>query len=132
MKPVYDFLNFRLVKVSYSRTEDDLPLITEINATITAKDKLIFTLETNVLITFSTGDTSSLVFTSVYRINDLNWEGNLTEEQLTSILFSAVFPFIREKIFNLTSDSRTPIMLPVIDLRNSNIKSGVKFERRGK
>ncbi|MDY0278625.1 MAG: hypothetical protein RBQ97_11140 [Acholeplasma sp.] len=130
MKPVYEFMNFVLTDISYSRNNNDIPLTTEIKANVTNKNKNIFTLTSFVIITFSKDETSSLAFKSSYMINDLSWAGDIGEEGLTAVLFSAVYPFIREKIYNLTSDSRTPIMLPVIDLKNSNIKLGVKFERR--
>lgn len=130
MRPVYDFISFYLTEIRYSRAENNIPLITEIKASIVNKDKEIFTLDTKVKITFSNNDTGLLTFSSTYRINDISWASALGDSSLTSVLFSAVFPFVREKIFNLTQDSNEPIMLPIIDLKNSNIETGIKFERR--
>ena len=130
MTPVYDFMSFYLTEIKYSRPINDIPLITEIKATIINKNKSVFTLETKVKITFSNKEETFLSFSSAYNINDFSWASSLGDLSLTSVLFSAVFPFVREKIFNLTQDSNEPIMLPVIDLKNSNIQTGVRFERR--
>jgi len=130
MKPVYEFTNFRLTDVVYSREENDSPSKTEIKAKITNEKGKYIVLTSIVAITFTGRKVSELKFTSSYMINDEKWADDLGATRLTSVLFSAVFPFIREKIFNITSDSRTPILLPVIDLKNVDISHGVVFEKK--
>jgi len=129
--PVYDFLGYRILDIKMQRKsveEIDYFRVRVQNPLFSGN---IFTFQVVASLKFPTDDESSLLFDSGFRINDLKWKKEIgNDDQLMSIFFSAVFPFIREKIFALTDDNRHPVIIPILDLRCANLTKGIEFTRK--
>lgn len=82
----------------------------------------------NIKLTFKENEESSFIFLSAFHINDINWYKELDEGFKDSLFFSVVFPFIRQKINEFCDDSRDAIMIPIVNLKNTNLKKEVIFE----
>jgi len=70
---------------------------------------------------------SYFVFQASYTINDLNYYNSLDKNMRKSIFFSTVFPFIREKIYSITSGSVPGLLIPTIDVRLINFDKELRL-----
>ncbi len=129
--PVYDFLGYRLLKVSLFRNGSEDAEFFKVQVTNPRFLDLFFSFQINIIIKYPNNEESALLFDAGFKINDMKWkEGIGGDDQLSSILFSVVFPFIREKIFSLTNDNRRPLHIPIIDLRFADLSKGIEFTKR--
>lgn len=129
--PAYFFLGFRLLEANYKRTGEG-PLksfgIKIIDSNYVKKDK-IHILTTQFSMFFDEDEESTFIFNSGYHINNTNWYGELEKDQIDSLFFSVVFPYIRQKVYSLTDDIRGNVDIPIIDLRQVDLSEGIIFSR---
>ncbi len=127
--PVYDFKGYKLLYTSYSRKKST-PVeyfIIKTDNSIFDENSKIFEIILEVSIKFIDDDISKFIFSSEFKINDINWKNQMEKEMLESLSVSVTFPYIREKIYSITDDSRGAFVVPIIDLRNVNLAKGAKF-----
>ena len=127
--PVYDFIGYKLLNAAYSRknkTSVEYFIVKTADSIFNEKLR-IFEIFLEVTIKFIEDDISRFVFNAGFKINDLDWKNQLKDEVLESLFVSVVFPYVREKIFSITDDSRGAFILPIIDLRNVSLSKGAKF-----
>ena len=126
--PKYDFRGFRLLKANISRVKDKT-----VNAFtlfsqkgVYNEENKIYELITEVTITFG-DEVNVFVFSAGFKINDIEWLEVMAEQTIISEFFSVVFPFIREKVFDFTSDFRPGFMIPIIDVKRFDLTKKVIF-----
>ena len=104
--PKYDFRGYRLLKANLSRVKDkqitSFSLFSQKG--VYNEENHIYELITEVTVTF-TDEVNVFVFSSGYKINDLEWLEVMAEQTVINELFSVVFPFIRSKIFEFTGNA---------------------------
>ena len=126
--PKYDFRGYRLLKANLSRVKDkqitSFSLFSQKG--VYNEENHIYELITEVTVTF-TDEVNVFVFSSGYKINDLEWLEVMAEQTVINELFSVVFPFIRSKIFEFTADFRPGFMIPVLDLSKFDLSKKVVF-----
>ena len=124
----YDFRGYRLLKANISRVKDkQITAFTLYSQKgVYNEENHIYELITEVTVTFG-DETSVFVFSSGYKINDLEWLEVMADQTVINELFSMVFPFIREKICQFTADFRPGFMIPVVDLTKFDITKKVVF-----
>jgi len=79
--------------------------------------------------TFKDDENSQFIFNAGYKVNDLKWYNQLTQEQVDALFLSVLFPYVREKVNSLTNDYRGSINIPTIDLRQVDLKEGITFTK---
>jgi len=117
-QPVYNFLGYTLHEVKF---KNDFKPNTYVGISIPQdqfnKKNNQYSMYIRISTDFS-NEESYFVFYSVFQINDLNWFNGIPDDNTKkSIFFAIVFPFIREKIFSITSDSNLGLFIPTIDVR---------------
>jgi hypothetical protein len=126
--PKYDFRGYRLLKANLSRVKDkqitSFSLFSQKG--VYNEENHIYELITEVTVTF-TDEVNVFVFSSGYKINDLEWLEVMADQTVINELFSTVFPFIREKVFEFTSDFRPGFMIPVLDITKFDLSKKVVF-----
>lgn len=129
-KPVYDFLWFKLLNVSFNRYNDGK--LEEFSFRVSDQnfneDNKVFSLCINTRLKFQDNDDSTLLFLTAFHINDLEWFYRLDDQMKDSMFFSIVFPFIRQKINELCDDSRESVKIPIVSLKNIRLDKEVVFE----
>ena len=124
----FDFRGYRLLKATLTRIKDkpiaSFSLYSQKG--VYNEENKIFEMITEVTINFGE-ENNIFVFSSGYKINDLQWYEVMAEQTIVNELFKVVFPFIREKICSFTSDFRPGIMLPVFDLDSFDVTKKIVF-----
>ena len=62
-------------------------------------------------------------------MNDFKWFKSLDENNRKSIFFAIVFPFIREKIFSITSDTKQGLFIPTLNIKDISFEKEIKLTR---
>ena len=126
--PKCDFRGYRLLKANLSRVKDkpitSFSLFSQKG--VYNEENHIYELITEVTVTF-TDEVNVFVFSSGYKINDLEWLEVMADQTVINELFATVFPFIREKVFEFTSDFRTGFIIPVLDITKFDLSKKVVF-----
>ena len=124
----FDFRGFRLLKANLTRVKDK-----PVNAFtlfsqkgVYNEENKIYELITEVTVTFG-DEVNVFVFSSGFKINDIEWLEVMAEQTIISEFFSVVYPFIREKVFAFTSDFRPGFMMPVIEVKRFDLSKKVVF-----
>ena len=129
MKPAYDFLGYKIIKVELNRFNDGL--IEKFKLSISNnnydEEKQVYSFLINVKLYFKDNDESIFKFFTAFKINDSNWFEMLEEDVKNTMFFSIVFPFVRQKVNELCDDSRELIRLPIVNLKNANLTKEVVF-----
>jgi preprotein translocase subunit SecB len=132
-KPVYEFLGYKLKNAVYHRKIDGKLVSFSLQVPDENFDEssAIYSLKIIITLSFDGNEKTFFEFSSGFKINEIEWYKTFDVTNIRKSFFgSAVFPFIREKINNITDDSRGSIMLPIIDLRNVNLKEGIVLTPR--
>lgn len=129
-QPVYSFLGYKLLEVNYKNNLQHSNTYISISCSGKLVDKDLYILNVKVCADFIPDEESSFLFESAFRINDKEWFNELDDKPLQSILFSVVFPFIREKIFTITSDINQGLFIPTLDLKSIDVSKGIKLNRK--
>ena len=128
MQSKYDFRGYRLLKANISRVKDKA--ITNFTLFcqkgVYNEENQIFEIISEVTVTFG-DEVNVLVFSSGFKINDLEWLEVMAEQTVVNELFRVTFPFVREKVFNFTSDFRPGFMIPVMDLEKFDLTKKIVF-----
>lgn len=128
-QPVYDFLGFSLNEIKYI---NEFKENTYIGISI-VKDEIIEKLSQYSLLIKITSDfaeeESSFLFQGFFKVNDFKWFKSLEENNRKSIFFAIVFPFIREKIFSITSDTKQGLFIPTLNIKDISFEKEIKLTR---
>ncbi len=128
LSPVYDFLGYSLTEakyVNFGEKENSYISINFLNDNFNADNN-----QYNITIRIATDldeKESYFIFQAGFMINDLKWFNDLKENDKMTIFFSIAFPFIREKILSITSDTNPGLFIPVIDLRTINFEKEIRL-----
>lgn len=124
----YEFRGFRTIKIDYTRLKDQ-PLV---SFTIGTKKNQwdekngIYELVTEFELMF--GDEKTLVvFSSGFKIIDLEWLDLMAEQTVVNELFRTVFPYLTQKLQTITSDFRPGLVLPVFDMKKFDFTKKIIF-----
>lgn len=128
-QPVYDFLGFSLNEIKYINKFKEN---TYIGISI-VKEEIIEKLSQYSLLIKITSDfaeeESSFLFQGFFKVNDFKWFKSLDENNRKSIFFAIVFPFIREKIFSITSDTKQGLFIPTLNIKDISFEKEIKLTR---
>lgn len=128
-QPVYDFLGFSLNEIKYINKFKEN---TYIGISI-VKDEIIEKLSQYSLLIKITSDfaeeESSFLFQGFFKVNDFKWFKSLDENNRKSIFFAIIFPFIREKIFSITSDTKHGLFIPTLNIKDISFEKEIKLTR---
>ena len=132
---IKDFLGIGLIKCDYKRSFDALAPISFFACANASNDRdsKIADLTIKVDIKFENNDVSSFIFLAQFVLTKADAFKKLADEQkqvAIKTMFSISFPFARQTITNLMTDSFGTIQLPLINiLRVADITKGVVFLR---
>ena len=126
--PKYDFRGFRLLKANINRVKDkpinSFSLFSQKG--VYNEENKIYELISEVTVTFG-DEINVFVFSAGFKINNTEWIEVMAESTVVNELFSVVYPFIREKVFNFTSDFRPGFMMPIIETGRFDLTKKVIF-----
>ncbi len=127
LQPVYDFLGYCLNEIKYVNSQKEN---TYIGISI-PRDFYNDEMKQYSLIIRVTTDCSEeesyFIFQAIFKINDYKWFSGLEANEKRAVFFSFVFPFIREKILSITSDSNPGLFIPTLDVRTINFEKELKL-----
>ena len=126
--PKYDFRGYRLLKANLSRVKDkpitSFSLFSQKG--VYNEENHIYELITEVTVTF-TDEVNVFVFSSGYKINDLEWLEVMAEQTIVNELFRIAYPFFVSKIHDITADFRPGFIIPIVDLAKIDFTKKVVF-----
>lgn len=128
---VYNFLGFSINEIRYinerkSNSYINISIVKDnYNEELSQYTQLI-----KVASDFSSRE-SIFIFQTDFKINDEKWFESLDKKMKKSVFFSISFPFIREKIFSITSDTNPGLFMPTLDIRNVDLNKEIKLIRKG-
>lgn len=132
-KPLYQFNGFNIESVKFQRSsvpDNDFEYfgIKCLKLRYDEAERKYFT-DFEINIKYSKDADSQILFKTIFTINDMDWLHSFKnpDETLPAMFFSIVFPYLREKIYSLTDDSRGTLQMPIIDLRGTSLSSGIKL-----
>ena len=126
--PVYQFIGYRLLKANFNRIQEgNIDYITIRNIQSELKNENTFILIVEILIKYENNESSTFVFDSCFKINDIKWFNELDGNLVNNLFISVIFPYIRQKIYEVTNDSRGGLQIPIVDLRNIDLTKGLKL-----
>ena len=131
MQPInskYNFKGFKLLKANLSHLKE-LPVS---SFTLFAQkgnyNEKHHIYELLIEVSYSFGDEMNVfLFSTGFIIEDLQWLEIMADQTVVNELFGVAFPFIRERIYNFTSDIRPGFLMPTVDLKNFDITKKVVF-----
>ena len=130
---LYNFLGYRLSEIKYvNKTNKDNSYISIVVCDDNFND---INNQYSISIRVSTDfeeEESYFIFHAGFLINDIEWYSKIDKNMLKSIFLSIVFPFIREKIYTITSDMNTGLLIPTIDLRNVDCTNEIRLVKTSK
>ena len=124
----FDFKGFKILKANLSHVKDK-----QITSFTIFAQKANYNEENHIFeiiseITFNYDDeTNACLFSAGYLINDLEWLEIMAEQTVINEMFRIVFPYIRTKIQEFTSDLRPGFMLPIIEFSNLDVTRKIVF-----
>ena len=126
-QPVYNFLGYSLVESKYiNKKKDNTYIGIGIPKDFYDENNKIYYLYARVSTDFSEEE-SYFIFQGIYKINDINWFNELADNFRKTIFFSVLFPFVREKIFSITSDSNVGLFIPTINIQDFNFEKELRL-----
>ena len=128
-QPVFSFLGYSILDIKYSNSHKGNSYIS-ISITKESFNEINNVYSLLIRIATDCSDEESIfVFQADYLISDLNWFKNTLVNEKKSMCFSIVFPFIREKILSITSDSTTGIFIPILNIQNLSFENEIRLTR---
>ena len=124
----YDFKGFKILKANISHVQDK-----QITSFTIFAQKGKYNSDNNIYeilseVTFNYGDEINVCLISAgFLINDLDWLEIMAESTVVNELFRVLFPYIRAKIQEFTTDVRPGFMLPIIDFNTLDVTRKVIF-----
>lgn len=125
---VYDFLGYTLTEAKYVNNykKDNSYISIEIIGENFSQENKQYSMAIRVASDFDEVE-SYFVFQAGFMVNDIEWFNDLEKNAQKSIFFSAVFPFIREKLFAITSNTNLGLLIPVIDMRGVDLEKELRL-----
>lgn len=125
--PFFNFLGYNIQKINYERIGDDE--ISELEISISSssydKDSNIYLLTLDIALNFKTSKNNIIRVLGAFKINEIGVLEN--ENNIRSIFSATLYPFVRNLIYTISSDDRTPLMLPAVDLRHIDVSKKIIF-----
>lgn len=127
VQPVYNFLGYSIneIKITNEHKENTYVGISIPHDYFDAKTKMY-----SIFIRISTDfsdDESYIIFQGGFQINDLKWYDSLEENIRKSIFFAILFPFVREKVYSITSDSNPGLFIPTINVKEIDFSKELRL-----
>lgn len=124
---IYDFLGYKIVEINYSNKnqKDNTYVSMSIIGEKYSEDK-IYSFVVKIGTDYDNKE-DSFVFEAAFKINDQEWFDKASDNEKKINFFSIVFPFIREKIFSITSDLNLGLFIPVLDVRNFDLSKEIRL-----
>ena len=127
LQPVYDFLGYCLNEIKYVNSQKENTYIgISIQRDFYNDEMKQYSLIIKVT-TDCSEEESYFIFHAIFKLNDYNWFSGLESNEKRAVFFSFVFPFIREKILSITSDSNPGLFIPTLDVRTINFEKELKL-----
>lgn len=129
VQPLYSFLGYGINEIKYiNEYKENTYICISIPKDSFNEENKKYSLFIRVSTDFAQEE-SYFIFQSAFQINDIEWFKKNDDNLRKSIFFSLVFPFIREKIFSITSDSNVGLFIPTIDVRNIDFSKELRLIR---
>ena len=129
LQPAYSFLGYNTTEIKYINNHKEN---TYVGISILDDSYIETTKQYSLIIRVASDfadEESQFIFQAVYQINDTNWYNALDKNLRKSIFFGMVFPFIREKIYAITSDSNPGLFIPTLNVKDINFDNELKLVR---
>ena len=124
----FDFRGFRLLKADFNHLKD-APISSFSMATrkqLYEEKNQIYELLTEIVLNYG-DEKCTFVFSSGFKVNDLEWLEIMAEATIINEMFMVVFPFFRNKVQEFTSDFRPGFIIPVFDMRKFDFSKKINF-----
>ena len=124
----YDFRGYKILKGVINRLEDKPITSFSIGCQKPRYDdkNQIYEIITEISIKFGEEDCVFL-FSSGFKINDLEWLEVMAEQTIVNELFRIAYPFFVSKIHDITADFRPGFIIPIVDLAKIDFTKKVVF-----
>ena len=129
LQPAYSFLGYNTTEIRYINNHKGN---TYVGISILDDSYIEATRQYTLMIRLTSDfaeEESSFIFQAVYQINDLKWYNELDKNLRKSIFFGMAFPFIREKVFAITSDSNPGLFIPTLNVKDINFDNELRLVR---
>lgn len=126
--PVYNFLGYVLLEASLKQANGNQPqsVFVKLDDSKFDSEKGIYLI--NIITSLKYSEVESVFkFEAAFEINEQKWLEEVGQSMVDSIFMATAFPYIRSKIFDITSDVRPGVFLPTIDMRQADVYKGVTF-----
>ena len=123
--PVYDFKGYYLKKMKCVNAinYDNTYISIKVDGKLINR---IYTMIIEIRTDFDPKEESSFVFETVFKINDIVWYNKLSEREQKMVLSSVAFPFIRERIYVITTDIKPGLLIPMLDLKTFDVTKEIR------
>lgn len=140
----YSYLGYYIksIKIDKTQTSKIKNVVISIDGFSLDEKKTTFVLGVKVSIEFDDTDKGEILFISGFEIIDEDGRKELAsineldgEEKLKittkwlPVFLRTLFPFIRERIHNLTSDCEQPVLLPTLDMTFLRADQSIEISR---
>ena len=127
--PVYDFNGYYLKRMTY--VNDINYNNTYISIKVDGKmTRNIYTMTITIKTDFDLENESSFIFEAIFKINDLDWYNHLSEREQMMVLSSVAFPFIRERVYVMTTDLKPGLLIPMLDLKSFDVTKEIRLVKK--
>ena len=127
-KENFSFLTYSLTKINYSNTNQNNTYFTiDLNDSFNSEDN-VYVLNIRIGCDFSK-DESEFIFQSKFKIINLEWFNNISQNDKRGTFLNIVFPFIREKLLLITTDDEFGLFIPVINFSNLDFSKQIRFNK---
>ncbi|MDY4788927.1 MAG: hypothetical protein SO253_06480 [Bacilli bacterium] len=124
---LYHFLGYKILEIRYKNKNNDSSYITiSVPQDNYNKKKSIYSFLIKITTDFGNDD-NYFLFQADFEIYNIDEFNNFESNEKKAYFLRIVFPFIREKIFSITSDTDQGLLLPTIDIRNFNFDCELKL-----
>lgn len=126
--PAFSFLGYNIQNINLKRIENEKLEEIRINIASAKYDEKskVYSLVLTLSVDFTNSKGSVIEILGGFKINDAECLSN--NDAINSIFSATIYPYLRTVFQNITSDDRPSIMLPTIDLRCINLKSGLSLK----
>lgn len=126
MQPVYDYLGYRLVEVKYQNKKQMDNTYVNISMYGDELKNDIYSFYIKITTDFDSNE-DYFIFEAAFNVNDKSWFEKLDENTRKAVFFGIVFPYVREKIFSITTDLTPGLFIPVLDLRQFDLSKEIRL-----
>ena len=127
--PVYSFRGYSLKEVVIKNDSNHNNTYITINVSGEMINN-VYVMNIIVKSDFDSKEESYFKFESLFQINDMNWYNTLNEKELKMVFSSVVFPFVRERIYVMTTDLNPGLLIPMLDLKSFDVTKEIRLVRK--